>query len=108
VPVYRVVGRCPPTADDFLSYLLAGRMYPPSLFLRAFGLSMCTKEKEARKLAKGGEMGSCIATLDLSQAAPALFALTSKRTGHITVWTAPTRDLLNHVLDCVDTREGTD
>jgi hypothetical protein len=104
-PAYRVCESCPPTSDDFLSYLLAGRTnFSDRLFFRATGVSMFVKQKEAMKLARGGSMGTCVATLDLSDDR-LYFALTNEKTGHIDVW-GRSRLLLSHVVDCVDTGRG--
>ncbi len=99
-PVYRVVANCPPTRDDFQSYLVAGKPFPPRLFFRATGVSMFTKRAEALKLARGGRLGTCIAELRLDDDR-LFFALTNERTGHIDVW-GFARLLVNCVVSCAD------
>jgi hypothetical protein len=103
-PVYRVVGKCPPTADDFVSYLVAGRGFSDGMFFRATGVSMFTKKKAAAKLAKSGYLGYCVAELNVDNET-IFVALTNSQTGHIDVWARP-RVLLNCGVNCVDTREA--
>jgi hypothetical protein len=99
-PAYRVVSQCPPTPDDFISYLLAGRNFPDNIFFRATGVSMFTKWEEAEKHARSGYLGTCVAELDLADRR-IYVALTNARTGHIVVW-GPTRLLVERVVNCVD------
>lgn len=100
-PVYRVAMTCPPTEDDFKSYWLAGNPFPPKLYFRALGVSMWRTEKEAKKLARNGKFGTCVATMDLAKDDRVCLALTNERTGHIAVW-GYSRFLVNCVVDCVD------
>lgn len=104
VPVYRVVSKAEPDADDFLPYLLGNRPFPAKLFFRATGVSMFAKRREAVKLARGGKIGTFVAELRLEDDV-IHFAVTNERTGHLDVW-APTRVLLNSVVSCVDTGKG--
>jgi hypothetical protein len=97
-PAFRVVSKCPPSADDFVPYASAGRQFHNKLWFRATGVSMFTTKREAVKVARGGVMGSFVATLDLDDA-NIYFALTNRRTGHVDVW-APSRLLADLVVNC--------
>jgi hypothetical protein len=100
-PVYRVTMTCPPTEDDFKSYWAAGKGFPPKLYFRALAVSMWRTEKEARKLARNGKFGTCVATVELNDDRVSL-ALTDEYTGHLSVW-GYSRFLIKCVVDCVDT-----
>jgi hypothetical protein len=102
-PAFRVVRKCPPTADDFLSYLLAGRGFPAERFFQATGVSMWTELEQAEKLARGGSVGTCVAAVDLN--ADFIYIAASKKTGHLTVW-APSRALVNRVIQCAEVKGG--
>ena len=84
-PLYRVVGHNPPTAEDFESYSMAGRAFPDELIFQATGISMFTKEDEARKLARSGALGTYVAELHIDDPR-ILVAPESDETGHVTVW----------------------
>lgn len=100
-PVYRVTMTCPPTEEDFKSYWGAGKPFPPKLYFRALGVSMWRTEKEAKKLARNGRFGTCVATMDLRNDDRIQVALTNERTGHLAVW-GYSRFLVKCVVDCVD------
>jgi hypothetical protein len=97
---YRVVSRCPPTPDDFVSYVAARRNFPFGMFFRATAVSMFVNLEEAKKLARGGRLGRAIAELDLGDNRIHV-ALTNARTGHISVW-APSRVLVERVVNCAE------
>ncbi|HEX6699813.1 MAG TPA: hypothetical protein VF101_03705 [Gaiellaceae bacterium] len=97
---YRIVSKCPPSADDFLSYVMAGRNYPAKMFFRATSVSMFMKLDEAKKIARGGKFGDSIAEVDLADARIFL-ALTNEQTGHLSVWGRP-RFLLERVVNCAE------
>jgi hypothetical protein len=52
-PAYRVVRKCPLTAEDFTSYAAAGRAFHSKMFFRVTGVSMFVKCSQAEKLARG-------------------------------------------------------
>jgi len=104
VPLYRVVGRPDPIEDDFRSYFLAGRRFAPHLYFQAIGVSMFAKKSEAEKLARGGTLGSYVATLEISDQRVHL-ALTHEKTAHFTVWGYP-QYLLGSVVNCAATGVG--
>jgi hypothetical protein len=99
-PAYRVVRKCPPTAEDFTSYASAGRTFHTKMFFRVTGVSMFMKRAQAEKLARGSTVGSFVATLDLNDE-HVYVTLTNQRTGHLVVWATP-RLLVECVLECVD------
>jgi hypothetical protein len=100
-PAYRVVGKCPPTPDDFVSYVVAGgRSFSPRMFFQATSVSMFVTRGEAAKLARGGTLGTCVAELDLADDR-VFVALTNERTGHLSVW-APPRVLVMLVVNCAE------
>jgi len=103
--LFRVTETCPPGQSDFLSYVLAGRAFPPEGFFRALGVSLWLTEAKARKMARSGQLGRCYAEVDLRGRAEAYLSITNHKTGHVTVW-APPRLLLECVVRCVDTEQG--
>lgn len=80
-PIYRVAMTCPPTEDDFKSYLQGGKSFPPKLYFRALAVSMWRTEKEAKKLARNGDFGTCVARVELNNEDRVFVALTNERTG---------------------------
>lgn len=99
-PAFRVVGKCPPSPDDFISYAMAGRGFSGAMFFRATGVSMFRDRDQAVRLARGGKLGTCVAELNLNDER-VFFALTSENTGHLDVW-APPRVLVKLVVNCAE------
>jgi hypothetical protein len=93
---YRIVERCPPRLEDFLSYDRLGRSYPPRKQFQATGLSMYTTFAGAESAAKRFRIGSAVAALELTR--PVMWAPSSQG-DHITVW-APASTMLSLVLQC--------
>jgi hypothetical protein len=95
--LYRIVARCPPTIDDFLSYEALDVHYNRSDFFKGVGISMHTTLKQSVTIAQRYRLGDAVAKLEL-QDAPVVWARTGGA-GHITVW-APAAILLDHVVQC--------
>ena len=93
---YRVLERCPPKLEDFLSYERLGRSYAPRKQFQATGISMYTSFEGAESAAKRFRIGRAIAALELTRD---VMWTPSSRHDHITVW-APASTLLTHVLQC--------
>ena len=51
-PAFRVVGKCPPTAEDFIPYAMAGRNFPARRFFVPTGVSMFSTREQAARLAR--------------------------------------------------------
>ncbi len=101
-PLYRIVKRCPPTLQDFLSYEGLGRQYDRRDFLRGAGVSTYLSRDRARAIARRLGHGAAIATLDVACDGTAL-AETS-REGHVTVRAAPDLLLARVVQSADDVR----
>jgi hypothetical protein len=98
-PLYRIVKRCPPTLQDFLSYEALGSRYNRRDFLRGTGISTYLSVKRAEEIAGRFRHGDAIATLDVD-CDGVTWAETGAR-GHVTVWATPDL-LLARVVQCVD------
>lgn len=96
-PLYRIVARCPPTIDDFLSYEALDLHYNRSDYFKGVGISMHTTRKQSVAIARRYRRGDAVAILEL-QDAPVVWAQTGGA-GHVTVW-APAEVLLDHVVQC--------
>lgn len=97
-PIYRVVGGCPPTEEDFLSYGFAGRTYPAKNLFRATGVSMFLTRKAATTARRRWHLGQAVAELDVQGDDLLMWARTGGK-DHITVW-APPGVLLGYVGSC--------
>ncbi len=91
--VYRIVERCPPTTDDFLSYEALGKHYDRRDFFKGTGLSMHTSGAAASRIARVYR----VARLDIRQ--PEIVWASTGGRDHITVW-APAETLLGCVVQC--------
>ena len=94
---YRIVRRCPPVANDFLSYEALEKPYDRRDFFKGTGLSMHTSKSQSLRIAQTYGVGAGIAVVDLRHGA-IVWATTGGR-HHITVW-APADVLLARVLEC--------
>jgi hypothetical protein len=95
--VCRIVERCPPTEEDFLSYEALGRRYGQRDFFKGTGVSMHTSSAASWRIARLFRVGGAVATLDIRETA-VVWAHTGGR-DHITVW-APASTLLGCVVQC--------
>ena len=95
--LYRIVGRCPPVVEDFLSYEALGKRYDRRDFFKGTGVSMHTTRERSIAVARRFRTGGVIATLVL-RGAHLAWATTGPR-DHITVW-APAEQLLERVVQC--------
>ena len=96
-PVYRIVERCPPTAEDFRSYAETDRSYSSYAQFRATGISAYLTLEGARAANAKFSLGGGIATLDLNDNR-VVWAKTGHR-DHITAW-ATSAVFLECVLTC--------
>ena len=94
---YRIVQRCPPELNDFLSYEVLERRYDRRDFFKGTGVSMRTSAARARAVARRFSHGDAVAAVDLA-ADGIVWSPTGPR-GHITVW-APAELLLARVIQC--------
>lgn len=97
--VYRAVSACPPTVDDFRSYVELGRRYPVRSHFRATGISVSRDLPTLRTHIRDYGLAPAVATLDLRNA-EAVWASSGGR-HHLTVW-APSAVLLSLVVQCDD------
>ena len=97
--VYRAVSGCPPTLDDFRSYVELGTPHTTRQRFRASGTSVFRSRKTLRKQMRRFGLGPAIATVDL-RTTDAAWA-ESGGSGHITVW-APADILLAQMVQCDD------
>jgi hypothetical protein len=95
--LYRIVERCPPTTNDFLSYEALGKKYNQREFFKGIGVSMHTTRKQSAAIARRFRDVAAVAKLDLRDA-PVVWASTGG-SGHITVW-APAAILVDRVIQC--------
>ena len=97
--VYRAVSRCPPTLEDFRSYVELGRGYAVRNHFRATGISVSHDLETLLAQARKYGLSRKIAVLDLGRT-EAVWASSGGKE-HITVW-APAAILLSQVVQCVD------
>jgi hypothetical protein len=95
-PLYRIVRRCPPVFDDFLSYEALEVTYDRRDFFKGIGVSMHTSRERAIAVARRFGHGRGVATLEL-RSEPIVWARTGSRS-HVTVWSA--EPLLRAVVQC--------
>jgi hypothetical protein len=93
---YRIVERCPPRLEDFLTYQQLGRSFAPRKQFQASGLSLYTTFAGAASAARRFGIGSAVASLELIR--PVMWT-PSTHGDHITAW-APASTLLRLVLQC--------
>ena len=85
---FRIVGRNPPTEDDFRSYAAMGRNVPERDFFRATGVSMYRSLAAAERANARYKLGGThYAEVDIGDST-ILFAETGG-SEHITVWAPP-------------------
>lgn len=97
--VYRAVSGCPPTLDDFRSYVELGTLHTTRQRFRASGVSVFRDRAVLRGRMRRFGLGPAIATLDLRQT-DAVWAESGGR-GHVTVW-APADVLHSGMVQCDD------
>lgn len=95
--VYRAVRGCPPTLDDFRSYVELAVPHTSRQRFRATGISVFRDRRALRKQMERFRLGPAIATLDL-QRTDAVWTGGGGR-GHLTIW-LPADDLLEQVIQC--------
>ena len=95
--VFRIVGRCPPTTNDFLSYEALGKRYDRRDFFKGTGVSMHVSRAASWRVARVYGVGRAVATLDIRR--PGIVCAATGGRGHITVW-ATAETLLECVVQC--------
>ena len=98
-PLYRIVKRCPPTLEDFLSYEELGKPYIRRRYFRGIGVSMFRSARRAEAVARRYGHGNAVATVDL--ACDGVVWSPTRDPDHVTVW-APPELLLTRVVQCVE------
>jgi len=97
--VYRAVSACPPTLDDFRSYVELGVPHRSRQRFRATGISVARDRQALHRRIERFRLGPAVATLDL-QGTDAVWTESGGRS-HLTVW-LPAADLLERVVQCDD------
>lgn len=63
--LYRIVRRCPPVLEDFLSYEALGLPYDRRAYFKGIGISVYPRADRAAEVAARFHLGAGTATLDL-------------------------------------------
>jgi hypothetical protein len=95
--VYRVVDECPPSPNDFRSYVELGRTVQAYHFFRATGVSVHRTKEAARRAGQRYGLGARIAEVDIRDRR--IFWAETGNEGHLTVW-APAAILAELVVSC--------
>jgi len=95
--VYRIIERCPPVVNDFLSYEALGKRYDRRDFFKGTGVSMHTSSAASWRIARVFGVGQAVATLDIRR--PEIVWASTGGSDHITVW-GPGETLLRCVVQC--------